>query len=194
MAVQDQLRLATGGLMSRIGQRVWSWGIHPDTITIVGTLLAGVASLFIVSGHLQVAGVILIVALPLDALDGAVARAMNQPNRRFGGVLDSTLDRYADGLLVGSLIFYFQSAGQPVFAMACLFTLIGSFTTSYVRSRAALAGYEVKGGLMDRLVRVIILLVGLMIPVSLALIAVILAVTTNITTLQRLIIAKQHLE
>lgn len=193
MTFQDRLRLATGGLMSRIGRRVWEMGVHPDTITIVGFLLTVIASFQILSGQLQLAAVVLVIGLPLDALDGAVARAMNQPQRKFGGVLDSTLDRYSDGLLFGGLIFYFLLNDNTFLAMASLFALLGAFTTSYVRSRAALAGYEVKGGLIDRLVRVIALLVGLFIPSILPVVVVILAVLGNLTTVQRLVYARQHL-
>lgn len=193
MTFQERLRDATSGLMSQIGQRVWQMGVHPDTITIVGFLLTVVASFQILSGQLQLAAIILVIGLPLDALDGAVARAMNQPQRKFGGVLDSTLDRYSDGLLFGGLIFFFLLDGNTFLAMASLFALLGAFTTSYVRSRAALAGYEVKGGLIDRLVRVIALLVGLGVPSILPVIVVALAVLGNLTTLQRLVYARQHL-
>lgn len=194
MTVQDQVRLATGGWLNHIGRRVWSWGIHPDAITLLGAALAAFAASFIVMGAMQIAGVILLLSLPLDALDGAVARAMNQPNRKFGGVLDSTLDRYVDGLIFGALMLYFNSNGHLLLAAAALFALVGSFTTSYVRSRAGLAGVEVKVGLVDRLVRVIILLVGLFLPTLLPFVVVLLAITCNITTIQRLLYARKHLD
>lgn len=194
MTLQDRLRRGTDGMMSQIGRVVWSWGVHPDTITLAGLLITVIASLFLLTGRMQLAGIILLVGLPLDALDGAVARAMNQPQRKFGGVLDSTLDRYADGVIFGTLMLFYASSGQTFLAMACMFTLVGSFTTSYVRSRAGLAGVEVKIGLIDRLVRVVLLLVGLLLPATLPFVLVGLAIASNITTAQRLDYARRHMD
>jgi phosphatidylglycerophosphate synthase len=44
----------------------------------------------------------LLVGLPFDAVDGAVARAMNRKDR-FGALLDSALDRYADAAIFAGL-------------------------------------------------------------------------------------------
>jgi CDP-diacylglycerol---glycerol-3-phosphate 3-phosphatidyltransferase len=128
--------------------------------------------------------VILILGLPLDALDGAVARAM-QRRDKFGGLLDSTLDRYADSLIFAALGYYFASQGQLDYLLLALATLIGSFVVSYVRARAGEAGISVKVGLFTRLERVAVLLPSLLIPPLLVPGMWILAIGTNITGLQR---------
>ena len=58
------------------------------------------AAVLIGRGEVQWGAVVLILGLPLDALDGAVARAGNRTGK-FGGVLDSTFDRAADALIYG---------------------------------------------------------------------------------------------
>jgi len=94
---------------------------------------------FIAQGQFQLGAVILILGLPLDALDGAVARAMGRQDK-FGGILDSTLDRYADALIFGGLSYYFAVHDQFDYLVLALAALTGSLLVSYVRARAGEAG------------------------------------------------------
>lgn len=168
-------------------------GVHPDAITIVGTLGVLLAAIFIARGQFQLGGIILILGLPLDALDGAVARAMQRKDRR-GGVLDSTLDRFADGLLFGGLAYYFASQQALDYMLLALISLIGSFMVSYVRARAGEAGLSVKIGLLDRLVRLLILMVALLVPSLLIVALWITAIGSLFTAFQRLLYVYQHLD
>lgn len=194
MTLQDQVRKQTEGYLTRIAQRLWSWGVHPDALTFLGFVFVVVASIFISLGHLGTGAVILVLGLPLDALDGAVARVMNRPARKFGGLLDSTLDRYADGVIFGGLMVYFASQQQIILMEVTLFALLGSFATSYIRARAGEAGVVVKVGLVDRLVRMVALLIALFIPATLPTVMIVLAVAGNFTAIQRLLYARQRME
>ena len=81
-----------------------------------------------------------------DMLDGALARHTGQTSR-FGGILDSTLDRLSEAaLLISIMVLY---AMQPSVAGVLLagLALAGSLTVSYVRARAEAAGLKV---VMDR--------------------------------------------
>lgn len=180
----DRVRALTGGLITRAGMAFYRAGIHPDWITLAGLVVVGIASWFIAVGELQLGGVILILGLPLDALDGAVARAMHRRDK-FGGLLDSTLDRYADGLIFAALGYYFASQNQLGYLLLALAALMGSYTVSYVRARAGEAGISVKVGLFTRLERVAVLLPALLIPPLLIPGMWILAIGTNVTGLQR---------
>lgn len=126
----------------------------------------------------------LILGLPLDALDGAIARAM-QRRDNFGGLLDSTLDRYADGFIFAALGYYFASQNQLDNLVLALAALIGSYSVSYVRARAGEAGLSVKVGLFTRLERVAVLLPALLIPPLLVPGLWVLAIGTNFTGVQR---------
>ncbi len=171
--------------MAGIGGFLHRLGIHPDTITIAGLVVVVVAAVFIGRGDFQLGGVILILGLPLDALDGAVARAMERTGK-FGSVLDSTLDRYADALIFGGLSYYFAVHDQYDYLLLALAALTGAFLVSYVRARAGEAGLSVKVGLLDRFVRVMIILAALLVPPLLPLGLWILAIGTNVTAFQRL--------
>ncbi len=189
----DRMRKQFSGLTRSAGMTVYRWGIHPDTITIVGLIVVAIGALFIAQGQIQIGGVLLLISLPLDALDGAVARAMQRKDR-FGSILDSTLDRYADGFIFGGLIYYFAQTGQQLQLLLALASLMGSFVVSYVRARAGEADLSVKIGLFSRFERVITLLLMLLIPPLLTLGLVVLAIGTNVTGIQRLWYVYRHLD
>jgi CDP-diacylglycerol--glycerol-3-phosphate 3-phosphatidyltransferase len=184
ITLTDRIRSLTGRYVDGIGNAVHRAGIHPDLITLVGLVMVFVAAFFIASGRLQVGGLILLLGLPLDAVDGAVARAMHRQDK-FGGVFDSTLDRYADGLIFGALGYYFASQGQLDNLALALAALLGSYAVSYVRARAAEAGLSVKVGIFTRIERVLVILLTLMLPALVVPGMWILALGTNFTALQR---------
>lgn len=190
---QDRVRAATGRWLGAAGMALHRAGIHPDVITLAGTLVVLVAAVFIARGQFQVGGIILVLGLPLDALDGAVARAMQRKDRR-GGVLDSTLDRFADGLLFGALAYYFASQQALDYMLLALLSLVGSFMVSYVRARAGEAGLSVKIGLLDRLVRLLILMAALLVPSLLIVALWVMAIGSVFTAAQRLLYVYQHLD
>lgn len=187
VTLTDRLRALTGGGMRRLGLAIHQLGIHPDVITIAGLVVVAVAAVFIGRGQMLTGGLVLLVGLPLDALDGAVARAMNRTGR-FGGVLDSALDRYADGFIFGGLGYYFAVQDRFDYLLLAIAGLVGSFAVSYVRARAGEARLSVKIGLFSRFERVAVLLAMLLVPLPgvLELGVWILAVGTNITSFQRL--------
>lgn len=189
----DRIRQVSGSLLNGLGAWLHRLGVHPDLITVLGLVLVAVAAVIIALGWLQIGGVILLVAFPFDALDGAVARAMERKDR-VGAVLDSTLDRYADGLIFGALAYYFADRHELNYMLLALAALIGSFTVSYVRARAGEADLSVKVGLLTRLERVIVVLVALLIPPLLLPGLVVLAVGTQVSVVQRLWYVYQHLD
>jgi CDP-diacylglycerol--glycerol-3-phosphate 3-phosphatidyltransferase len=171
--------------MSELGRTLHRLGIHPDMITLAGLVVVLIASTIIAKGEFQLGGVILALGLPLDALDGAVARAMGRQDK-FGGLLDSTLDRYADAFIFGGLSYHFAVLDRLDYLLLAQAALIGSFAVSYVRARAGEAGLSVKVGLLDRFVRVVIIVVMLLIPALMPLGLWVLAIGANFTALQRM--------
>ncbi len=80
--------------------------ITPSAITWFGFLLTASAAALIITEHLLAAGLVVLIAGFFDILDGALARRTNQATR-FGAVLDSTLDRLSEAvLLLGILVLY----------------------------------------------------------------------------------------
>ncbi|MCC6974540.1 MAG: CDP-alcohol phosphatidyltransferase family protein [Anaerolineae bacterium] len=184
------LRRLTAGIMLGLGRILGGLGIHPNTLTLLG--FGGVigVTILIAGGAFREAGFALILIAPLDALDGAVARATQRVST-FGALLDSTLDRIADGLLCAGLGIYCAGQGQLVGVMLAFAALMGAFSVSYVRARAeGLALGSIKDGFFDRVMRTLVFIAALLtgwIMVGL----LILAIGTNLTALHRLWIAHQ---
>jgi CDP-diacylglycerol--glycerol-3-phosphate 3-phosphatidyltransferase len=179
----DLMRYLTGGLTSRIGRTLSAWGVHPDLITLVGLVFVAVAAVVIARGEFFAGAIILIVGMPLDALDGAVARAMNRRDR-FGALWDSTLDRYADGFIFLALAYYYSGRGNQTAVALCVAAGTGTQLVSYVRARAEGLNLTCKVGLFTRMERVVVILLMLLTGWVIAGLWV-LAIGTNFTVFQR---------
>jgi CDP-diacylglycerol--glycerol-3-phosphate 3-phosphatidyltransferase len=168
-------------------------GVHPNTITVFGTVCTVAGGVIYGFGHIRTGGFFLGVTALFDVLDGTVARRSNKSSV-FGAFLDSTLDRLADGFVLGGLaVFYATSPvhGSVPLMLTALLGLVGAFLTSYTRARAEALGLDAKVGLLQRPERVVLLsapqaLFGLVFGGwVLAIIIVILTVTAWITVVQR---------
>jgi CDP-diacylglycerol--glycerol-3-phosphate 3-phosphatidyltransferase len=163
--------------------------LTPNQVTVVGFALTLLTAALAAFGQLRWAGVVLIFAGTCDILDGALARSTNA-SYPYGAFLDSTLDRYSEGVVYLGLCAYFLSVDGPLqrwLVLATLAALAGSFLVSYVRARAQSLGFTCKSGLFQRPERVVVTVAGLLIggPV-LYVVVFLLAIVTNITALQRI--------
>ena len=141
------------------------WGVRPNTITTIGTLCTVAAGVIYATGHIRTAGWFLGLTAIFDVLDGTVARRSGR-STTFGAFYDSTLDRVADGAVLGGLAVFFARnsslQGVPVWAgtpmvTVTLFGIVGTFLTSYTRARAEALGIDAKVGIMQRPERVTLL-------------------------------------
>lgn len=134
--------------------------VHPNTLTVIGTLCTVAAGVIYATGHISAAGWFLGLTALFDVLDGTVARRSNKSSR-FGAFLDSSLDRVADGAVMGGLaVFYATSVVHQsvVMFVVCITGLVGVLLTSYTRARAEALGLEMKGiGLLERPERIVLL-------------------------------------
>jgi CDP-diacylglycerol---glycerol-3-phosphate 3-phosphatidyltransferase len=146
----------------RLGEALARWGLTPNLLTAVGLLLNLIVAAVIASGNLRLGGVLLLVASGFDMLDGAVARATGTVTK-FGGFLDSTIDRYSESAVYGGVLVYLL--GTQDFRIGSLLVFgatAGSLLISYARARAEAAGFKASVGLLARPERVLILAVGLL--------------------------------
>ena len=172
--------------LGAVGRIVAKTNLSPNAITIIGLLLNVAVAAIIASGNLILGGVMLLVAGGFDVVDGAVARATNQVSP-FGSFFDSTMDRYADAIILGGLLLYFMREDAGTTAVMLLFvTLVGSVMISYARSKAENLDLRGDVGFAQRAERVIILSFGLIIGFPVWTIGV-LAVLTQVTVLQRIV-------
>jgi CDP-diacylglycerol--glycerol-3-phosphate 3-phosphatidyltransferase len=187
------------GLIGPVARALIRGGVHPNTITTLGTLVVIGSGVAFGYGAIQTAGALLLLSGTLDLLDGQVARQGGKMTT-FGAFYDSTLDRVGEGAVFTGLIFFFLTGPLPSelkspAIAAGLVALVASLLVSYTRARAEALGVECKVGIASRAER--ILLLGL--PalafgagpwrpgVLLFWIVVVLAIVSAITVIQRVV-------
>jgi phosphatidylglycerophosphate synthase len=158
--------------------------VSPNTLTVCGLFLSLVV-FYLVAAHDQLlaAGLLLIASGFLDLLDGAVARKTNTVTR-FGGFLDSVLDRYSDLLVMFGICVHFLRLSDQFYSMATFFAAIGVAIVPYARARAEAASIACSNGVLERPERVILLTIGLVFDV-LRPVVLIIAVLAHVTVFQR---------
>jgi CDP-diacylglycerol--glycerol-3-phosphate 3-phosphatidyltransferase len=181
----DWARDAAGGFLLPIARFLARFGFRPNTITLIGVALSGVVGLLLAAGHLMLGGWVLAVVAPIDAIDGALARALGCKST-FGAFLDSTLDRISDMFLLGGLLIHFLVRGMVTEVVLALVALGGSLMVSYIRSRAETLGFSCKVGLFTRLERVFVLAAGLIVGLP-TLTLWVLAVGSVLTAIHRIL-------
>lgn len=133
--------------------------VHPNTITTIGTLCSVTGGIIYGTGHIRTAGWFLGLTALFDVLDGTVARRTGTSST-FGAFYDSTLDRVADGFVLGGIaVFYATSIahGSTTMLVITLLGVLGAFMTSYARARAEALGIDAKVGIVQRPERVTLL-------------------------------------
>ena len=170
-----------------VGKALAGLGLTPNALTVIGVVLNIAVAVIIAIGQAQVGGALLLVASAFDMLDGAVARATGASSR-FGGFLDSTLDRYSEAVVYGGVLIYLLNRPDDAKTGAILVFLssAGALLISYARARAEAAGYTASVGLAARPERVILLALCLLINQPLWALWV-LAAVTHITALTRIV-------
>ncbi len=136
--------------------------ISPNVLTVIGVAINVGCGLLFGFGHFFWAGIILVVANLFDMLDGQVARLSGRVTR-FGGFLDSSLDRLSDMVVfVGLMVFYardtqFHSTLNVFLAGAAM---MGSVMVSYTSARAESLIPKCDVGFLRRPERVVLLIIG----------------------------------
>lgn len=172
--------------------------LTPNQWTMLSLLPALIALYYLTQGKFLAAGAFFIASSFLDMVDGAVARVTGRASK-FGAYLDTMVDRYVEATVLLGLLF----VGLPGFyipAYAWIFAyLFGAMMTTYAKAAAKEKeiferGQELKGGLLERAERLIILFFGVIAaafnPMWLTYTIAGLAVLANASALQRMMIAK----
>ncbi len=166
--------------------------VTPDFITWLGFILTCGAAGLIAAHQLLWGGIGVLVGALMDTFDGALARQTGRITR-FGGVLDSTLDRLSEGVILLGIIYIQAINGSAIGAVLAGATLLLSFSVSYIRARSEGMGVDCSEGWFTRTERVVVIALGLMLNhVIIAL--YIISVLSLITAAQRLLVAWRKLQ
>ncbi len=191
--ISDIFKPAVVRVISPTARGLLRIGLTPNSVTVIGAV--GVIATALISypaGHLF-GGTLLICVMALsDLFDGTMARISDRGPSRWGGFLDSTIDRVTDSAIAVGLLIYLAKAAD-LLAFALLVSIVAGFLVSYIRAKAESLDIECKGGFAERTERLIILLAaigftGLGMPHILAIGIWFLAVVSIFTVMQRLLI------
>jgi CDP-diacylglycerol--glycerol-3-phosphate 3-phosphatidyltransferase len=181
MGWMERLRPRTQALLAPVTGGLVALGVRADHVTVVGTLMSLAAAIAFFEGMFRTGAVLLAVSGVCDILDGEVARRRDVRSR-FGAFLDSTLDRFADAVVLAGIAGFYlmhmvELVLQPQIAVAeigrgllpstwarvsltAVAALIGSLLVSYTRARAEGLGLECKVGWFERPHRMVLLIVA----------------------------------
>ncbi|HEY8154839.1 MAG TPA: CDP-alcohol phosphatidyltransferase family protein [Myxococcota bacterium] len=155
---------------SMFGDRVDGWlhawfpflfhkRVSPNLLTVVGCGVSLLAAAAFAGGHFRSAGLLILAGGVFDLIDGVVARH-HGITTRFGGFLDSTLDRLVDMALLVGIAVHFAASGDAGLVLLAGAALIASVLVSYAQARAELVVPDFRVGLFERAERVVVLALG----------------------------------
>src|SRR5690606_21901882 len=128
-------------------------GIPAHAVTALSGLLGVAAGVAVAAGRFALGGWRFLIAGMLDAADGRIARARGTAGP-VGSALDSVLDRYTDAAILVGLGWYYRDDWVLVLV---LLALVGTSLVPYVRAKGESLGVPLRGGVMQRLERVLFL-------------------------------------
>ncbi len=195
----ESLRPKAAKILQPIGRTLIRLHITANMITFFGFVLAAVSGLLAATGNLVWAGSLLLLAAPMDAFDGTVARCPAAPRASSARFWDSTLDRYSESLVLLGVLIYGLSRNNDWIVVLAGVTIFGSLLVSYARSRAETLGVDCKVGIMTRLERVVVTILMLVlnplypdVPVLIGL--GLMAVFTNVTVIMRIVYVRREMD
>ena len=188
------------GFTVKVGIIFSKLGLSPNQWTLLSLVPTFIALYFLIKEAFLQAAILFIFASFIDIVDGSVAKVTGRVTK-FGGYLDNVIDRYVEGIIIFGLLFaslpnlVLSGFTIPVTALIFIY-LFGGMMTTYAKASAKerdIVEKELKGGLLQRAERLLILFVGILLaiynPLYLTYVIAILAVLTNITAIQRIFIA-----
>ena len=180
-----------GSITSPIIRLIAKTPLTPNSLTWLGFCITAASAVLVVTEHLVAAGVTLLIAGLFDMLDGALARFTGKASR-FGAILDSSLDRVSEAILLIALLAVYAGNAQAWESALCGVALLASFMVSYIRARMEGLGIECTAGFFTRPERVILMVLGLLlssVPYALIIAIGLIAVLSILSAGQRMVFA-----
>ena len=185
MSFTKSIGKGAGYVLLRLVQVLTLSGVHPNVLTLIGLVVNGVAAWILSRGEFLYAGLVILGAAVFDLTDGAVARNANKVTR-FGGFLDSVMDRYSDLILLTGLLVYYAGINRFGYIVLTAVAMTGTVLVSYSRSRAENVIESCKVGFLERPERIVLIIIGALFN-RMAPVLWVLAVLSNLTVIHRIV-------
>jgi CDP-diacylglycerol--glycerol-3-phosphate 3-phosphatidyltransferase len=158
--VSRDMRARVRGAVIPIALAAGKVGLTPNALTVIGFLISGGAAAAAAAQNWILAAALVIFGGSFDMLDGGLARAQNRVTR-FGAFLDSTLDRWGEGVVYIGVVAGASAAGFTAGAVLAAAAAVSSFQVSYTRAKAESLGLHGEVGIAPRAERLVLLTIGL---------------------------------
>jgi CDP-diacylglycerol--glycerol-3-phosphate 3-phosphatidyltransferase len=191
-----RLKPAVTRVITPVASIALRMGITPNAVTWTGAIAVVTAALyFYPRGEFFIGTVIICVMALSDLFDGTMARISQKGSSKWGGFLDSTIDRITDSAILVGISIYLIDKDDPL-VIVVMVTLVTGILVPYIRAKAESFGIECTGGIAERAERLMISLAaigfnGLGVPYILAVGMWLLALLGTYTVLQRMLIVKR---
>jgi phosphatidylglycerophosphate synthase len=193
-----RLRALFQPLVNLIAVILIRFKLTPNMVTVFGAVLATFTPFLMMNGEYVLFGVVVFFVGLMDGVDGAIARITKKVTK-WGGFLDSLLDRYGDSIIFISYLF--NSVSAPLGSMAILsiqvriwvcIAIAGSLMVSYTRAKSEATGVkESDVGIAARSARLLILSITGILSMFNEYIMIygliITAILANVTAVQRIV-------
>ena len=141
-------------------------GFSPNMVTVLGLIIVMASAATVSLGHLSYGGGIFLAGSVLDMFDGSLARLTNRVTV-FGSLLDSLFDRIGEAVIFLGLAIYGVRINPDERHLVLYFILLivalgSSQCVSYLRAKGEALSINMRGGLMTRPERVLLLSLGLL--------------------------------
>ena len=189
--ISSALKPAVTRLINPVARLAIRIGITPDAVTIFGALGVVFSSAYFFSRESYFIGSLVVTFFVLsDLFDGAMARVSKQGPSKWGGFLDSTVDRVTDFAITIAILVPLIRHDDKLSYLG-LITLVTGLLIPYIRAKAESFSIPCSVGIAERTERLIIILVavglhGLHLHFALAIGFWLLATLGVITVLQRM--------
>ena len=189
------------GLLTPLLLRLFG-GITANQVTLLSLLVAGAAAGFFFAALPLLGAIAVQLVSVLDGSDGEIARLKKQESD-FGRFFDAVVDRYADAIILFSMIYYawtsveletfLGAAHDPVVLGAGLLAIAGNIMVSYTSAKSvADLGYAYRGRWIasgrGRDLQLFLLFLGgvlaIVHPLAVLMALVVVAILTNVIVVQ----------
>ncbi len=133
--------------------------ISPNWITFIGLLISIPSAYLYAIGKTAIASLVLTLSAIFDVMDGRIAQKQGKITK-FGGFLDSTLDRFVELSVFIGFTYLYLNEGKEVFSYISIIYITGSFLTSYTRAKIESYGEKGGVGLIQRFERLFVIIVS----------------------------------
>jgi CDP-diacylglycerol---glycerol-3-phosphate 3-phosphatidyltransferase len=190
--VTKAIQPVTDYLLGKIADFLSFLHLTPNILTVTGVFLNAGVAYVLMEGRFFLGGWLYLAVSMTDLLDGILARKRNM-STRFGGFLDSVMDRFCDALIFTGILLHYAIVQNIPCVLITVAALSGAMITSYTRARAESIISKCKIGFMERPERVILLGIGLFfnrIPICLLL----MSISSFITIIDRIVYTQRQIK